>query len=87
MKDLCSGKFSLSPDDIALVDVLQKRGLPGLPGIMDDEEVRRDFWGLANELKWEDALPLANVLLKTFGVREAWSQWKENALKMRLMNA
>ncbi|KAJ8061551.1 hypothetical protein OCU04_009364 [Sclerotinia nivalis] len=81
MTDLCSGKFSLSPDDLALADILQKRGLPGLPGIMDDEKIRRYFWGLANEPKWEDALPLANALLKAFGAGEDWSQWKENALK------
>ncbi|KAF7854712.1 hypothetical protein EAF04_010281 [Stromatinia cepivora] len=67
MKDLCSGKFSLSPDDLALADILHKRGFSGLPGIMDDEKIRRYFWGLANEPKWEDALPLANALLKAFG--------------------
>jgi hypothetical protein len=39
------------------------------------------FGGLALEPEWTYALPLANAILKAFGVVEGWSQWKESALK------
>jgi hypothetical protein len=81
MNALCNGKFSLSPNDLVLADMLRKRGLSNLASNMTDEKVRRYFWGLALEPEWTYALPLANAILKAFGVVEGWSQWKESALK------
>ena len=81
MNALCNGEFSLSPEDLVLADMLRKRGLSDLASNMIDEKVRRFFWGLALEPEWKYALPLANAILKAFGVVEGWSQWKENALK------
>ncbi|TVY27596.1 hypothetical protein LHYA1_G004046 [Lachnellula hyalina] len=81
MNALCNGKFSLSPDDLVLADMLRKRGLSDLASNMIDEKVRRFFLGLALEPEWKYALPLANAILKAFGAVEGWSQWKESALK------
>lgn len=81
MNALCNGKFSLSPSDLVLADMLRRRGLSDLASNMTDEKVRRYFWGLALEPEWTYALPLANAILKAFGVMEGWSQWKESALK------
>jgi len=81
MNALCNGKFSLSPNDLVLADMLRRRGLSDLASNMIDEKVRRFFWGLALEPEWTYALPLANAILKAFGVVEGWSQWKESALK------
>lgn len=77
----CNGIFSLSPDDLVLADMLQRRGLSDLASSMTDEKVRRYFWGLGLGPEWTYALPLANAILKAFGVVEGWSQWKESALK------
>jgi hypothetical protein len=74
MNPLCNGKFSLSPNDLVLADILRKRGLSNLASNMTDEKVRRYFWGLALEPEWTYALPLANAILKAFGVVEGWSQ-------------
>ncbi|KAI1501355.1 hypothetical protein F5X99DRAFT_428477 [Biscogniauxia marginata] len=80
MNALCNGKFSLSPNDLVLADMLRRRGLSDLASNVTDEKVRY-FWGLALEPEWTYALPLANAILKAFGVVEGWSQWKESALK------
>lgn len=49
---------------------------------MVDEKVRRFFWGLSLEPKWSYALPLANAILKVFGVSQDWTHWRETALTM-----
>jgi len=61
--------------------MLRRGGLSDLASNMTDEKVRRYFWGLALEPEWKYALPLANAILKAFGVVEGWSQWKESTLK------
>ncbi|XWW97592.1 hypothetical protein V2A60_005576 [Cordyceps javanica] len=81
MSALCSGKVSLSVDDLALADALRQKGISMLPNSMIDEKARRFFWGLALEPKWSYALPLANAILQVFGVSQDWTQWKETALK------
>jgi hypothetical protein len=80
MNALCDGKASLSPNDLVLADMLRERGLSDLVSDTANEKVRRYFWGLALEPKWENALPLANGILKAFGVIEDWQVWKESAL-------
>ncbi|KAG5979932.1 hypothetical protein E4U55_004555 [Claviceps digitariae] len=80
MNALCDGKVSLSIDDAVLADMLEQRGSPELASCMTDEKVRRFFWGLALETKWSYALPLANAILKAFGVDQDWEQWKVTAL-------
>lgn len=88
MTSLCTGKFSLSSNDLILADILRERGSSDLASNMTDEKVRRFFWGLALEQEWKYALPLANAILQAFGVVEGWSEWKENALKnTRVMDA
>lgn len=83
MKTLCNGNYSQSSNDLILADIMQQRkgGTSGLPGDMTNEKVRRFFWGLATEPEWKYALPLADGILKAFGVVGDWSQWKEGALK------
>ncbi|KAI0112201.1 hypothetical protein GGR51DRAFT_508437 [Nemania sp. FL0031] len=81
MNALCSGKISLSDADTALAKALRDRGSPELASCMADEKVRRFFWGLASEPKWSYALPLAEALLKIFGVSQDWTIWRETALK------
>lgn len=81
MKALCTGKFSLSPNDLELADMLGRRGLSDITSNTTNEKIRRFFWGLAIEPEWGYALPLANAILKAFGVVEGWSQWKERELK------
>jgi hypothetical protein len=49
MNALCNGKFSLSPNDLVLANMLRKRGLSNLASNMTDEKVKRYFWGLALE--------------------------------------
>ncbi|KAI0817059.1 hypothetical protein GGR55DRAFT_693382 [Xylaria sp. FL0064] len=80
MSALCGGKVSLSDDDMALANVLRARGSLELATCMTDEKVRRFFWGLAQETKWSYALPLANAILKFFGVAQDWATWREAAL-------
>jgi hypothetical protein len=50
-----------------------------------DDKVRRFFWGLGLESQWDYALPLANAILRVFGVgdeeEDGWEEWKEGALK------
>ncbi|KAI0197744.1 hypothetical protein F4808DRAFT_463448 [Astrocystis sublimbata] len=81
MGALCSGKVSLSVDDVALAGALRERGSPELANYMGDEKVRRFFWGLALEPKWSYALPLANAILNVFGVDQDWTTWRETALR------
>ncbi|PNY29726.1 Uncharacterized protein TCAP_00357 [Tolypocladium capitatum] len=81
MSSLCGGKVSLSVDDVAFAGALEERGYPELASCMADEKVRRFFWGLALEAKWSYALPLANAILKAFGVDQDWTQWRETALR------
>ncbi|KAI0502843.1 hypothetical protein F5B22DRAFT_44568 [Xylaria bambusicola] len=81
MSALCQGEVSLSGDDIALADALKERGSPELANCMVDEKARRFFWGLALEPKWSYALPLANAILKVFGVDQEWVTWREVALR------
>ncbi|TRX91058.1 hypothetical protein FHL15_008040 [Xylaria flabelliformis] len=80
MSALCGGKVSLSVDDVALAGALRERGSFELAGCMADEKARRFFWGLALETKWSYALPLANAILKVFGVDQDWTTWRETAL-------
>ncbi|KAI0882404.1 uncharacterized protein GGS22DRAFT_169306 [Annulohypoxylon maeteangense] len=81
MGSLCDGKVSLSVDDIALADALEGKGYPELASCMTDEKARRFFWGLALETEWSYALPLAEAILKAFGVDQCWTEWKETALR------
>ncbi|KAI1174766.1 hypothetical protein F4777DRAFT_371543 [Nemania sp. FL0916] len=81
MNALCGGSVSLSIDDVILADALREKGSHELAGCMADEKVRRFFWGLALELEWSYALPLANAILKVFGVDQDWATWKEMALR------
>jgi hypothetical protein len=81
MNALCNGEISLSPDDLILADMLGRRGLSDPASNATDDKIRRYFWGLALEPKWAYAEPLANAILKAFGVVEGWSPWKESALK------
>lgn len=80
MSALCGGKVSMSVDDVALAGALRRRGSPELASYMTDEKARRFFWGLALEPKWSDALPLADAILKIFGVDQDWTTWRETAL-------
>ncbi|KAJ3476077.1 hypothetical protein NLG97_g9243 [Lecanicillium saksenae] len=50
------------------------------PSVMD-ERMRRFFWGLAIQPTWADALPLAEAILKEFGVGMPWEEWKKAALE------
>ena len=81
MSALCDGKVSLSVDDVALAGALRGKGSPELASYMGDEKARRFFWGLALESKWSYALPLANAILRIFGVDQDWTTWREAALK------
>ncbi|GAB1320893.1 Aminoglycoside phosphotransferase domain-containing protein [Madurella fahalii] len=77
------GDVSPSEDDVYLRDALREKGHAELARWMDDEnsKLRRFCYGLAFEIKWSDALPLANGILKVFGVKQEWEEWKEMALK------
>lgn len=81
MNALCNGQVSLSVDDLALVEEMRKGGISKLPDSMVDERTRRFFWALEMEQTWAYALPLANALLKVFGVDQEWTEWREAALK------
>ncbi|KAI6383212.1 hypothetical protein MCOR25_000133 [Pyricularia grisea] len=81
MSSLCNGGGSLSDYDVALARVMKERCYSRLVGCMGDDKVRRFFWGLALEPKWSYALPLANAILRVFGVVQEWTEWKEGALK------
>ncbi|KAI1118131.1 hypothetical protein F5Y14DRAFT_401158 [Nemania sp. NC0429] len=80
MRALCNGDVSLSAKDIALGDALRDRR-PELARDVGDEKVRRFFWGLGLEPKWTYALPLANAVLRVFGVEQGWDEWKEVAIR------
>jgi aminoglycoside phosphotransferase (APT) family kinase protein len=80
MRALCEGDVSLSTSDVALSNSLDEK-VPGLASHMRDEKVRRFFWGLGLEPKWDAALPLANAILQVFEVEKSWDEWKELALK------
>ncbi|TLD19885.1 hypothetical protein PspLS_09517 [Pyricularia sp. CBS 133598] len=56
----------LSDDDVALARLLKERGHFQLAACMDDDKIRRFFWGLTLELKWSYALPLAIAILRVF---------------------
>lgn len=80
---LCAGgTVALSEDDVGLATALRERGHPELARWMGDENerARRFFWGLALEPRWSNALPLANALLKAFGVQQDWDEWKQSAM-------
>lgn len=81
MSALCRGRVSLSIHDVALAGALTQMGSPGLADCMANERARRFFWGLALESKWSYALPLANAILRVFGVDQEWKQWRETALR------
>lgn len=83
MGTLCSERPSTSPDDIMLSDKLRSKGLSDelADNMAWNEKVRRFFWGLTFVPKWEHAQPIANGILKAFGVNKSWPQWKEAALK------
>ncbi|KAL6803264.1 hypothetical protein GGI42DRAFT_360077 [Trichoderma sp. SZMC 28013] len=80
MDALCTGKVSLSADDVALTDALRQGGLSWMTSGVVDEKARRFFWGLALESEWSNALPLAVAILEAFGIRQDWVQWREMAL-------
>ncbi|KAM6487614.1 hypothetical protein HDV62DRAFT_400017 [Trichoderma sp. SZMC 28011] len=81
MDALCTGKVSLSTDDVALTDALRQKGLYSMTSGVVDEKIRRFFWGLALESEWSNALPLAIAILEAFGIRQDWARWRETALK------
>lgn len=80
MSALCGGKSSLSTKDIELRDVLRGKR-PGLASYMEDEKMRRCFWGLRLETEWKYALPLATAILWVFGVRQSWEEWSTLAMR------
>ncbi|KAH6721851.1 hypothetical protein BKA61DRAFT_628080 [Leptodontidium sp. MPI-SDFR-AT-0119] len=73
---LYNGKFSLSPNDLVLANILRRRGSSDLASNMTNKKVRRYFWGLALEREWTYALPLANAILKAF--RSALKEYETN---------
>lgn len=83
MARLSRGQVSLSTDDILLASALRERGLVATHSslVVLDEKVRRFFWGLAMQEKWFDALPLAQAILKVFGVNTPWTDWEKMALE------
>lgn len=82
MDGLCRGQVSLSADDIFLANAMREKGLSEKSSSLAsvDEKTRRFFGGLACEPNWSDALPLAQAILKVFGVHMLWTDWKANAL-------
>lgn len=80
MHALCRGQVSLSANDLALADLLRRRGFSAASN-MTDEKARRYFWGLGIEPEWKYALPLAQAILEVFGVRDGWERWRERALR------
>ena len=80
MGAIYDGHVSLSENDVALNKALNERG-SRLLGYTGDEKVRRFFWGLGLESRWENALPLATAILRVFRFEGGWDEWKEAALK------
>ncbi|KAH9908624.1 hypothetical protein F4778DRAFT_717926 [Xylariomycetidae sp. FL2044] len=80
MRALCEGNVSLSTKDVTLSKALRDKD-SRLAAHMEDEKVRRFFWGLGLEPKWDYALPLATAILQVFGVGQGWDEWKKSALK------
>ncbi|KAK3324822.1 hypothetical protein B0T19DRAFT_465062 [Cercophora scortea] len=85
MRALCGGGNGvLGVDDVALGNALCERRneSPNLANCLrwDDEKARRFFWGLGLEGEWKHALPLAETLLRVFGVEAGWEEWKQKAL-------
>ncbi|KAL7955738.1 hypothetical protein V8C34DRAFT_326895 [Trichoderma compactum] len=80
MDALCTGKVSLSADDVALTDALRQTGLSWMTSSVVDEKARRFFWGLALESEWSNALPLAVAILEAFGIQQDWVRWRDRAL-------
>jgi hypothetical protein len=70
----------LSERDIELKNACAARS-PSLVLGMEDEKMRRFFWGLGLESEWRYALPLAEAILKIFGVEKTWNEWKEDAIR------
>ncbi|KAF6802574.1 hypothetical protein CSOJ01_11489 [Colletotrichum sojae] len=81
MTALCDGKVSLSFKDVALTNALREKHAE-LASYMGDEKIRRFFWGLGLETEWTTALPLANAILRVFGVERSWDEWRIMALKL-----
>lgn len=61
--------YHLAKKDIALRNELREKGA-SLAEHMGDEKIRRFFWGLGLETEWNYALPLANAILRVFGVKQ-----------------
>jgi aminoglycoside phosphotransferase (APT) family kinase protein len=80
MRALCEGNISLSAEDVLLGSVLSEE-IPGTNMFTKDERVRRYLWGLGLESKWVYALPLANAILRVFGVDQGWDEWKQSSLE------
>lgn len=80
MRALCEGNISLSAEDVLLGSVLSEE-IPGTNMFTKDERVRRYLWGLGRESKWVYALPLANAILRVFGVDQGWDEWKQSSLE------
>ncbi|ATY59924.1 kinase-like domain [Cordyceps militaris] len=83
--NLYGGQVSLGNDDIAFADAMREEGVYACcsqPALVD-EKVRRFFWGLAPDLEptWFYAQPLAQAILKVFGVNTVWEEWQLMALK------
>lgn len=71
----------LSVRDRVLIEALENRGSPELARLICDERARRLFWGLALEPTGDGAERLANEILKAFGVKETWDEWREEAIR------
>jgi aminoglycoside phosphotransferase (APT) family kinase protein len=81
---LGTGRLGLGVDDAGLTRALRKRGHDELARRMEEdgnERARRFFWGLALEPSWERALPLANAILRAFGVHQDWEEWRHAAMR------
>lgn len=80
MSALCGGHSSLSTRDIELSNVLREKR-PDLAIYMEDEKMRRFFWGLGLETEWKYAVPLANAILRVFGISQSWDEWRTLAMR------
>lgn len=74
------GDDSLSGEDVALADAVRDKR-PELARVMGDGKMRRFLWGLGLEAEWAYALPIADAILRTFGVEQDWDEWENVALR------
>lgn len=79
MTNVFEGLPQLSENDVDFQDIM-RRLEPRLAEHMGDEKMRRFLWGLGLESEWRYALPFANAILRIFGVKQEWEEWKQSAV-------